>query len=165
MFSRDTREYPIRAVDTKARNFAGWYLIHCLSGNTWILIKKKRRIEMEGIEKKEQRRNCCPGWWRYSIGEGVSRSNGRENTCYRQVALFFCCLVRGEGGIKQREWIKKRRKREKRSTMGEGKANWNFCWLYNKIPKRFHKRQKQRKGRGRREKDAKWQIKTDGAKE
>lgn len=77
--------------------------------------------------------------------EAGGRSNGTENTCYRQATLF-CRLVRGEGGMKQRRWIVERGKREKcvekeRERENE-KLTGTFCRLFNKIPKRFDRRQK-----------------------
>lgn len=73
------------------------------------------------------------------------RSNGRENTWYRQAAPFFCCLVRGEGGIKQTGMDQKgRREREKRRWENE-KLTGSFCRLFNEIPERFDGRQRERR--------------------
>jgi len=58
-------------------------------------------------------------------GDCGSRSNSRENTCYRQTALFL--PNRSQSGMKPQGWIRRRREREKlASGEGERKANWGL---------------------------------------
>jgi len=64
--------------------------------------------------------------------------NGRENTCYRQATLF-CRFVRGEGGMKQRGWIKERKEREKQRERERERERTAgiFCSFFNEILERF----------------------------